>query len=317
MSRPTLASITEARDTLSTVIHSTPLVTSTSLSTLAGCQLAFKPENLQITGSFKIRGAFNKIHHLMHRAPAGVVTASSGNHGQAVAWASRYFKIPAHIVVPTIAPSIKVAAARDFGATVEMCGTRSRERLERAQLIAQNQGYAYIPPYDDPLIMAGQGTIGLEIVSEWPEVDVVLVPIGGGGLISGIATAIKESQPRVKVIGVEPNGAAKAFLSRQNGVLVELESTDSIADGLISLALGNLTYPIIEQYVDELVTVSDEEIRKAFWLLYARLKLVVEPSGAVSAAYALSHGREAFPGQRVVALISGGNVDPATIASLK
>lgn len=312
--RPTLDSIQEAQSRLAGVIHQTPLVHSRSLSTLAGVTLQFKPENLQVTGSFKIRGAFNKVAQVAETGASGVVTASSGNHGQAVAWAARYFGLPAHIVVPTTAPAIKTASAKAFGGSVEFAGTRSRERLERAQQMAKSHGYTFVAPYDDPVIMSGQGTIGLEILEEWPQVTTVVVPIGGGGLISGIATAIKQSRPDVRVIGVEPEGAAKAFQSRQVGQRVELDHTDSVADGLIALSLGALTHPIIEEYVDEIVTVSDQEIIDTFWLLFTRLKLVVEPSGCAAAAHVI---RSVLPPKEKVAVVlSGGNLDPKKIREL-
>ena len=316
MNAPALSSIREAQGRLKDIIHDTRLVSSQSLSRLAQAEVKFKPENLQITGSFKIRGAFNKMAQVKASGAPGVVTASSGNHGQAVAWAARYFGLDAHVVVPVTAPEIKIRAAKDFGAKVESYGTQSRERLLRAQQLAEALGYVFVPPYDDPAIMSGQGTIGLEILREWPEVDTVLVPIGGGGLISGISTAIKESHPQIRVIGVEPEGAAKAYRSRQEGQRVELAQADSIADGLIALSLGKLTYPIVEHYVDELVTVSDSDIRTAFWHLFSRLKMVVEPSGAATAAYLLAHGPTSLKGRRVVAVLSGGNVDPRTVAQL-
>ncbi|NMP21761.1 threonine ammonia-lyase [Sulfobacillus harzensis] len=317
MTAPTLTSIREAKERLHGVIHATPLAHSTSLSEEAGMDLRFKPENLQITGSFKIRGAFNKIKSLVDAGAKGVVTASSGNHGQAVAWAARYFGLPARIIVPTTAPAIKVASARAFGAEVEFFGTRSRERLERAEQVAQELGYVFVPPYDDAWVMSGQGTLGLEILQEWPDVEAVVVPIGGGGLISGIATAIKETRPDVRVIGVEPEGAAKAFQSRQQGRRVELPGTESLADGLITLALGHLTHPIVERYVDDLYTVSEEAIQQTLWRLMTRLKLVVEPSGAVTSAFLLSEqGRARLGGRRVVAVISGGNVDPEVLRTI-
>ncbi len=316
MSAPTRQSIVDAQQRLQGVIHETPLAKSQSLSNLVRGELRFKPENLQVTGSFKIRGAFNKVAEVAAAGARGVVTASSGNHGQAVAWAARHFGLPARIVVPTIAPVVKIQAAEAFGAEVEMCGTRSSERLDRAHQLAEQLGYVFVPPYDDPAIMSGQGTIGLEILEEWPEVDTVLVPIGGGGLISGIATAIKETRPDVRVIGVEPKGAAKAFESRKQGHRVELPGTDSIADGLITLSLGHLTHPVVERYVDDIVTVSDAEIREAFWLLFSRLKYVVEPSGAATAAWAFAAGRDLLAGHRTAAVLSGGNCDPDTVRHL-
>ncbi len=315
---PTLASIKEAEDRLNGVIHRTLLVKSTSLAELAGMDLRFKPENLQATGSFKVRGAFNKVATLAHSGVKGVVTASSGNHGQAVAWAARHFGLAARIIVPTTAPAIKVASAKAFGAEVEFCGTTSRERLERAEQVAEELGLTFVPPYDDAWVMSGQGTIGLEILQEWPEVEAVVVPIGGGGLISGIATAIKESRPDVEVIGVEPAGAAKAFTSRQQGRRAELPSTKSLADGLITLSLGHFTHPIIERYVDDLFTVTEEQIQRSFWLLLTRLKLVVEPSGAVTSAFLFSEeGQKRLAGRRTVAVISGGNVDPSALSHIE
>ena len=315
-SQPTLASIQKAQARLNGVVHRTPLMSSQSLSELVGTDLQFKAENLQVTGSFKIRGAFNKVADVADAGAQGVITASSGNHGQAVAWAARYFGLQAHIIVPTTAPAIKVRSAEAFGATVETCGTTSRERLDRARELAEKWHYVFIPPYDDAAIMSGQGTIGLEILEDWPKVDTVLVPIGGGGLISGISTAIKESRPDVRVIGVEPQGAAKAFQSRRRGQRVELDHTESIADGLITLSLGHLTYPVVERNVDEVVTVTDDEIRRAFTLLFTRLKLVVEPSGAVTAGFLLNRSHTAVLGQHTVAVLSGGNVDPSVVPGL-
>lgn len=312
--RPTLATIRAARERLAGVIHPSPLMASRSLNDLANSTLQFKTENLQVTGSFKIRGAYNRIADVAKTAAPGVVTASSGNHGQAVAWAARAFGLPAHIVVPTTAPVLKVAAAEAFGATVEYCGTTSRDRLDRARDLAEQAGYIFVPPYDDPAVMAGQGTIGLEILDQWADVDTVVVPIGGGGLISGIATAIKESRPGVRVVGVEPVGAAKASAALRAGRRVELDHTESIADGLTALSLGTLTYPVIREYVDDVVTVTDDQIADAFWLLFTRMKLVVEPSGCTAAAYALSG---ALPrGTRAAVVLSGGNLDPGRLPTL-
>lgn len=314
--QPDIQSIYQAKQRLHGVVHRTTLAHSQSIDQVLGAEVRFKPENLQVTGSFKIRGAFNKVSQLAEAGVAGVVTASSGNHGQAVAWAARHFGLPARIVVPTTAPAIKVASAEAFGAIVEGYGTRSRERMERAVALADQLGYSFVPPYDDPAVMSGQGTIGLEILEDWPDVDTVLVPVGGGGLISGIATAIKETRPDVTIIGVEPQGAAKAFQSRKAQTRVELASTESVADGLITLSLGHLTHPIIEHYVDDVVVVNERDIIEAFWLLLTRLKYTVEPSGAVTTAYLLSGGHERLKNRRVVAVISGGNVDPTVLREL-
>lgn len=316
MTAPTLESIKAAYAGLADEIHRTPLISSRSLAAFVGTDLRLKLENLQVTGSFKIRGAFTKLAQLHRQGVQGVVTASSGNHGQAVAWSARYFGLPARIVVPKTAPALKVAAAEGYGALVERCGTTSKERLERAQELAESLGYVFVPPYDDAAVMSGQGTVGLEIFEDWPEVDTVLVPIGGGGLISGVATALKSLNADIRVIGVEPEGASKAYTSRQEGHRVELPRTKSLADGLITLALGHFTHPIIEQHVDQLVTVSDREIQEAFWFLFTRLKLVAEPSGVATLAYALRHA-EVLKNRRVVCVVSGGNVDPAAIGPLQ
>ncbi|PSR36388.1 MAG: threonine ammonia-lyase [Sulfobacillus thermosulfidooxidans] len=307
-----LALIQDAYAKLRPVVHQTPLFSNRLLSQLTDCDLYLKAENLQITGSFKIRGALNKVSAVAQTNASGVVTGSSGNHGQAVAWAARFMHLTAQIVVPTTAPAAKVEAALSYGAQVEYCGTTSHERLERAQQIAKDTGMTFVPPYDDPLVMAGQGTIGLEILEQRPDVQTVLIPIGGGGLISGIATAIKSLRPDIRVIGVEPLGAAKAYQSRQAHARITLPSTDTIADGLKSLALGTQTYPIIERLVDDLVTVDDDEIRYAMGLLLTRQKLLTEPSGAATTAYALRRPAQ-IRGQKVVALISGGNIDVPTL----
>ncbi len=319
---PSLDSIKEARTRLEGVIHHTPLRSTRSGPVPEGAELRLKPENLQVTGSFKIRGAYNKIasvydHFRQAGKPLpGVVTASSGNHGQAVAWASRHFGIAARIVVPETAPQAKIQAISGYGAEVEFCGTTSQARLDRAKLVAEEQGFFFVPPYDDELVMSGQGTIGLEILLEWPDVEMVVVPIGGGGLISGIATAIKAVNPQVQVVGVEAAGAPKAFLSRSEARRVVLEHTETIADGIKTLSLGHLTYPIVTTLVDHLVTVSDEAILDAMrWLLF-RHKLLVEPSGAASVAAVLGDSEHLFSNRRIVAVLSGGNLDPSLVRSL-
>ncbi len=315
MSTVDFARIEEAWDRLRGMVHETPLLANGTLAASAQCTLRLKAENLQITGSFKIRGAFNKVALVAQAGGSGVVTGSSGNHGQAVAWAARHFHLPARIVVPTTAQAAKVAAALGYGAEVEKCGTTSQERIDRAQQIAQETGMTFVAPYDDDDVMAGQGTIGMEILQQWPEVQAVLVPIGGGGLISGIATAMKSQRPDIRIIGVEPLGAPKASHSRSEHQRVVLPSTETIADGLKSLALGTMTYPIIERLVNDLVTVDDHEIAQAMALLLSRQKMLAEPSGAATLAYAL-RAPDQLRGLNTVALISGGNIDPQALCKV-
>lgn len=311
--------IEKARARIAGTLVVTPVLTSRALNEESGALVSLKAENFQKTGSFKARGALNRVLALKDlppgERPRGVVTASSGNHGQAVAFAARELGVSAHIVVPEDASPAKVAAARGYGATVESCGTTSSARLRRAQDIAQEQGLLYVPPYDDPDVMAGQATVGVEILEQVADAEVVLVPIGGGGLISGIASAIKQRKPSIQVIGVEPEGAAGTYVSRLAGKRVALPAGLSIADGLKTLEPGQLTFPIIEQAVDELVTVSDEEIRHALWRIITRVKVLVEPSGACALAYALRASRP-LAGRKVVAVLSGGNVAPEALCQL-
>lgn len=311
-----ISRIQEAHARLAGVLVRTPVLESRSLSQLSDTRLFMKAENLQKTGSFKARGALNRIRLAAESGPlSGVVTGSSGNHGQAVAFAAKMVGVPAHIVVPTDATRAKVDGARAYGAEVEFCGTTSRERLRRAEEVARERGYLMVPPYDDPEVMAGQGTIGLEILEQVPDVDTVLVPIGGGGLISGVASALKALRPSVRVIGVEPAGACAAYLSHQAARRVEIPAGLTIADGLRTLVPGALTFPVIEEAVDDLVTVSDDDIRHAMRLIFTRAKTVVEPSGACAAAYALGSSRP-LSGQVVVAVLSGGNIDTGALSGL-
>ncbi len=310
-----LSTIDEAYTRISHVVHLTPLVRNRTLAEMADSDLALKAENLQRTGSFKIRGAFNKTAVVHEAGGTGVVTGSSGNHGAATAWAARYFHLQAHIVVPKNASPQKVQAARSYGANIEFVGTTSQERLERAQQISQDLGLSFVAPFDDPDVMAGQGTIGLEILEQLPEVELVVVPVGGGGLIAGIATAIKGKRPDVRVIGVEPLGAPKAYLSRQQGRLIVLDSTDTIADGLKTLSLGEKTYPVIERLVDDIVQVNDQEIHNAMSLLLTRQKMLAEPSGAATLAYVLRRPSQ-IRHRKTVAVVSGGNIDPSSLCHL-
>ncbi len=282
-----------------------------------GRPLWLKPESLQPTGAFKVRGATNAIAALPGEARVrGVVTDSSGNHAQAVAYAARLHGIAAVVVMPDVAPEVKIAATRALGAEVVL--VPPAERGAAAAEIAQRGGYAYIAPFDHPDVVAGQGTVGLEIADDAAELDTVLVPVSGGGLISGVATAVKSLRPGVTVVGVEPELAADAQESLRRGELVSWEPSRTyrtIADGL-RMGLSDLTWAHVSAYVDDIVTVSEDEILEAVRVLATRARLVAEPSGAVTAAAYLFH-RDALPaGRHHVAVVSGGNVDPALLARL-
>jgi threonine dehydratase len=300
----TLNDIRTAAARVSAIAHVTPLL---DVTTAAGRPLHLKCENLQPGGAFKIRGAYNMVAQLTEeQRRRGVVTFSSGNHGQAMALAARELRAPAVVVMPTTAPQIKIDGVRAFGAEVIFAGTTSPERRARAEAEAQARGLTIVPPFDHEWIISGQGTAGLEILDQLPDPAAVLVPIGGGGLAAGVAAAIKLSRPAVRVIGVEPAGAAAMKASVEAGHLVTLDATHSIADGLLPLRPGDLTFAHVRRFVDEVVTVEDEQIMDAVLWLLANAKLVVEPSGAATVAAALA-GIPHVEGP-VVAVLSGGNL---------
>ncbi|MBI2827698.1 MAG: threonine/serine dehydratase [Acidobacteria bacterium] len=272
--------------------------------------LRLKCENFQPMGAFKIRGAYNMLAQLSPEArAAGVVTYSSGNHGQAVALAAERLGIPAVIVMPETAPRVKIDGVRRYGGEVIFAGTTSVDRRVRAEAEAAARGLTIVPPFDHPWIVAGAGTCGLEILDQYPDVTAVYVPVGGGGLISGIAAAIKGSGHAARVIGVEPTGAAKMSASRAAGRPVRLERTSSIADGLLPLQPSDLTFAHVQALVDDLVTVDDAAIAGAVRWLFREARIVAEPSGAASVAAVLQAGASIAPG--TVAVISGGNVSAA------
>jgi threonine dehydratase len=293
-----LAEIQAARARIAELVLRTPV-----LEDPAGSGLRIKAEHLQRTGSFKMRGASNRVTIAAQGGARHVVTASSGNHGQAVACVASRLGIEATIVVPEDAATVKVQGIRKFGAAVEFCGRTSRERLERAAQISQSQGAVFVPPYDDPYVIAGQGTAGLEILEQAADVKTVYVPVGGGGLISGIAIALKESKSGIRVIGVEPELANDAQVSLRAGRIVAHEGTVTIADGLRTTQPGDLTFPLMQRYLDDLVTVSEAEIQGACRYLLTQWKQAVEPSGAVSVAAALRSPIGSL------AVVSGGNID--------
>jgi threonine dehydratase len=286
-----------------------------------GHTLYLKPENQQPIGAFKLRGAYNKIASLTDEQRArGVITYSSGNHAQGVAYAARALKTKAVIVMPRNAPKVKLDATAALGAEIVLVGPSGVERQIMAEELAAKHGYVIVPPYDDEKIIAGQGTTGLEIVEDLPDVDLVLVPIGGGGLISGVATAIKSLNPSARLIGVEPEVAADAQASFRAGHIVKFpveKVLSTIADGLRSQYVGTLTFEHIRRYVDDIVTVSEEEIMQAVRILADNPQTVAEPSGAVAPAAWLFH-RDSLPNSsKTVAVISGGNVDPALLQRVR
>jgi threonine dehydratase len=309
----TLEAIRGAARRVASIARVTPLL---DVSDAAGRVLLLKCENLQPSGAFKIRGAYNMVAQLTAEQRArGVITFSSGNHGQAMALAARDLGAPAVVVMPTTAPPIKVDGARSFGAEVIFAGTTSVERRVRAEAEAAARGLTMVPPFDHEWIIAGQGTAGLEILEQRPDVGVVLVPIGGGGLASGVAAAIKLTRPGVTVIGVEPTGAAAMKASIEAGHAVTLDRTDSIADGLIPVRPGDLTFAHVRRFVDRVVTVDDEQIVDAVLWLSAHTKMVVEPSGAATVAAALAGAADgAGP---IVAILSGGNMSVERLDELR
>ncbi len=279
-------------------------------------RLFLKCENLQPMGAFKIRGALNMLSQLPREQLAhGVITYSSGNHGQAVALAAQTLGVPAIIVMPTTAAKVKVEGAKGFGAEVLFEGTTSTDRQLRAEREAAARGLTIIPPFDHEMIIAGQGTVGLEILDQCPDVDTVVVEVGGGGLSSGLSAAIKQRKPGVRVIGVEPEGAPKMSRSLEAGHPVTLDRTSSIADGLMSSRPGDLTFAHVKKFVDRVVVVPDSAIAKAVSWLFRHAKLVVEPSGAATTA-AIMNGLVSVetPDAPIVAIVSGGNVEPEKYA---
>jgi threonine dehydratase len=286
-----------------------------------GRTLYLKPENLQPIGAFKLRGAYNKIASLTDEERArGVITYSSGNHAQGVAYAARALGTKAVIVMPGNAPEIKRDATAALGAEIVLVGPSGIERQNKAEELAAQHGYVIVPPYDDEKIIAGQGTAGLEVLEDLPDVELVLVPIGGGGLISGVSTAVKLLKPGVKVVGVEPEVAADAQASFRAGHLVKYPAEQVLstcADGLRAQYVGNLTFEHIRRYVDDIVNVTEDEIMQAVRILAANPKTVAEPSGAVAPAAFLFHPERLPASNLPVAVISGGNIDPALLQRIR
>jgi len=305
-----LSDVEAARGRVEGVARHTPLERSRTFSEMSGADVRLKLENFQRTGAFKIRGAMNRIATLSDaEREAGVVTASAGNHAQGVALAAQRAGVDATVVMPKFAPVSKVKATRGYGASVRLEGVDYDEAQAAAHELERQEGRTYVHAFDDPVVMAGQGTLGLEIADDCPELDTVVVPIGGGGLISGVAVAIKERLDDVRVVGVQAEGAASAAKSLAAGEVVEIDSVDTIADGIATRAVGEQTLDVMAEYVDEVVAVDDREIALALTLLLERSKTLVEGAGAVALAAVLSEAFEYDDGETIVAALCGGNID--------
>ncbi len=311
-----LSDIQKAAERIAGKVRHTPLLRGDKLDSLAGAEVYFKPENLQITGSFKVRGATNKILSLSEEDRAkGIIASSSGNHAQGVAYAAKMLGIKATLVLPENAPQSKIEGTKALGAEVVLYGFDSIQRYKKLYEIQDEKGYTLVHSYNDPELIAGQGTAGLEIMQDLPDVDTVVVPLGGGGLLAGMAVAIKETRPGTRVIGVEPAGIQRYAESRKAGRPVEVSMGATLADGLMITKTGEFNYPLIDKYVDEIVPASDEFIKKALLEIIFKAKVLVEPSAAIGLAALLEGTFKAKPGEKICFFLSGGNIDPDKLAS--
>ncbi len=310
----TFDDILQAQARLRGVAHRTPVLTSRQFNEFAGCEVFFKAENLQRAGAFKFRGAYNKISSLSDdERRNGVLAYSSGNHAQAVALSAQLFGIPAVIVMPSDAPEIKVTATRGYGAEVVFYDRYAESREDVGARICDERGMLLVPPFDDYKIMAGQGTTALELLEDVPELDALVVCSSGCGLLAGCATAAKHLRPGIRVYGVEPEAGNDTWLSFRKGERVEIPVPHTIADGLQQSSPGKLTFPIVQNLVEDILLVSDNEMIETLRVILERMKVLVEPSGAAAAA-AVRHRKADFAGQRVGVTLSGGNVDLAKLA---
>ena len=314
---PTIQDIREAQERLKPHIKHTPLLRAEKIEKAAGCQLYLKPETLQITGAFKIRGALNKTLSLPREEIAkGIIATSSGNHAQGLAYAARMLGVKAILVLPVTTPKIKIANTQALGAEVILFDGDTAARWKRVYEIAEENGYVPVHAFEDPLVMAGQGTIGCEILEDLPDVDTVIIPMGGGGLISGIATAIKETRPSVRVVGAEPALTPKYYHSRLNKERTTLPLKNTIADGLRISVPGQNPYPIIERYVDEIVLVEDEHIIQGMRALAKDAKLIAEPAAAIGIGALLAGVLKVRPDEKVCVVLTGGNWDLGDLAEV-
>lgn len=314
---PTINDIKEAQERLRPHIRHTPLLRAEKIEIAVGCQLYLKPETLQITGAFKIRGALNKTLSLPRGEIAnGIIATSSGNHAQGLAYAARMLGVKAILVLPVTTPKIKIANTMALGAQVILFDGDTAARWKRVYEIAEENNYAVVHAFEDPLVMAGQGTIGCEILEDLQDVDTVIIPMGGGGLISGIATAIKETRPSVRVVGVEPALTPKYYQSRINKERTTLPLKNTIADGLRISVPGQNPYPIIERYVDEIILVEEEHIIEGMRVLAKDAKLIAEPAAAIGIGALLASAINVKPDEKVCVVLTGGNWDLCDLAEI-
>ncbi len=308
LNQPTLSDIREAHQRIKPYIHKTPVLTNSALNELTGSQLFFKCENFQKVGAFKFRGASNTIFSLTdEEAQNGVVTHSSGNHAAALALAAKKRGITAYIVMPSTAPKVKIAAVKNYGGIITFCEPTLKSRESTAQKIIDETGALMIHPFNDYRIIAGQGTAALELMEDVPDLDIILAPVGGGGLLSGTAIAAKSLNPKIKVFAGEPKNADDAYRSKQAGHIIPSTDPNTIADGL-KTSLGDKTFPIIRDFVDEIALATEAEIIDAMRLIFERMKIIVEPSSAVPAAVVFSKKVD-VKNKKVGIIFSGGNVD--------
>lgn len=306
----TLDMIEEARKRLKGVAQETAIMQSTSLSQRCGCEVYLKMENFQRTGSFKLRGAYNKVASLTDEERAlGIVASSAGNHAQGVALAAKEYGCKATICMPSNAPLSKVEATLSYGAEVVLSGDFYADAYNEACCLQKKEGYTFCHPFDDPVVIAGQGTIGLEILDEVPDADVIIVPVGGGGLIAGVAAAAKAVKPDIRIIGVQTANMPSMQKSMEEGHLVTVPANKSLADGIAVGTPGTLTFEMVQQYVDEVVTVTESEIAETILFLLERVKTAVEGAGACPVAAMINDKIDGLAGKKVVALVSGGNID--------
>ncbi|WP_101697327.1 threonine ammonia-lyase [Clostridium minihomine] len=311
----TAKEVAQAKERIGKYIYETPIIRIQNLDEALGCQVYVKPENMQKTHSFKLRGALNKILSLSpEQLEKGIVTVSSGNHGIGVAYAAKLLGVKATVVLTDTAPEIKINGIRDLGSQVMLCELNSRQAL--ADSLVEEHGYTFVPPYDDEAIIAGQGTCGLEIVRQLPEVDVIMTPVSGGGLVSGVAIGAKGEKSSVRVVGAEPAVVARYSQSLQAGEPVSLPKAASLADALLVTRPGKTNFPLVKQHVDQVVSTSEEYIIKAVQLLSREGKIIAEPASSITMGAILEGNIRFKPDQKVCFLLSGGNTELPFLASL-